>query len=99
MLIGGIGTDQLDLRSGGNDFIKYATAGSGSDFVFGFDADAAGGQDQIDVSGRGFNAGSIGGAITIAASGADTIVTIGADTIRLFGVLSADVDQTDFKFV
>jgi serralysin len=98
VLIGGAGDDQLDLRQGGNDRVRYAAAGSNADTVFGFDADAVGGQDLIDVSGRGFTGGSIGSAITIAASGADTVVTIGADTIRLFGVAVGDVTAADFVF-
>ncbi len=97
VLIGGAGNDQLDLRSGGNDRVKFA-AGSGNDIVYGFDADPAGGQDLIDVSGRFFSSASIGGAIVITAFGTDTVVTIGADTIRLFGVLNTDVTASDFQF-
>ena len=97
VLIGGTGNDLLDLRTGGNDSIKFA-AGSGVNSVLGFDADPTGGQDLIDVSGRGFSAGSIGTSILISASGSDTLVTIGADTIRLFGVASANVTATDFVF-
>ena len=98
VLAGGIGDDTLDLRTGGNDFIKYAAAGTGNDTVIGFDADPAGGQDLIDVSGRGFSTGSIGSTIFIGAAGADTLVTIGADAIRILGVSSANVTAADFLF-
>ena len=97
VLTGGAGNDQLDLRSGGNDLIKFA-GGSGIDLVYGFDALAAGGQDQIDLSGRGFNAASIGTSIIITAGSGETDVTIGTDMIRLIGVASGDLDFTDFKF-
>jgi len=98
VLIGGAGNDILDLRTGGNDFIRYGAAGSHADTVLGFDADPTGGQDLIDVSGRGFSAGSIGTSILIGTSGADTLVTIGADAIRLLGVSSANVTAADFLF-
>jgi Ca2+-binding RTX toxin-like protein len=96
-LIGGTGNDQLDLRAGGNDTLIFA-AGSGADVVFGFDSDPAGGQDLLNLAGRGFTAASIGGAITIAAAGADTLITIGPDTIRLFGVASNTISASDFTF-
>jgi Ca2+-binding RTX toxin-like protein len=96
-LIGGIGDDQLDLNGGGNDSLVFA-AGSGADIVFGFDADAAGGQDTLNLAGRGFAPASVGSAITIAASGADTLITIGPDTIRLIGVASTTITTADFTF-
>jgi Ca2+-binding RTX toxin-like protein len=97
VLIGGAGADALNGISG-DDFFRFAAAGTGVDRIIGFDADAAGGQDKIDVAGRGFSAASIGGAILIAASGADTLITIGADTIRLLGISAANVDAGDFVF-
>jgi Ca2+-binding RTX toxin-like protein len=96
-LTGGTGNDQLDLRAGGDDTLVFA-AGSGADVVFGFDSDPAGGQDLLNLAGRGFSPASIGGAITIAASGADTLITIGPDTIRLFGVAASTISSSDFTF-
>jgi Ca2+-binding RTX toxin-like protein len=97
VLIGGTGNDQLDLRGGGNDSLVFA-AGSGADLVYGFDSDAAGGQDLLNLAGRGFSPASIGAGITIAASGADTLITIGPDTIRLVGVASNTITAADFTF-
>jgi Ca2+-binding RTX toxin-like protein len=96
ILVGGSGNDRL-FGMGGDDRFRFL-AGSGADQIHGFDSVPAGGQDLIDVSGRGFAAASIGGAIIISTIGADTLVTIGADTIRLFGVDAASVTAGDFVF-
>ena len=97
VLIGGAGNDFIDLSFGGNDLIRLL-AGSGSDYVSGFDADPAGGQDRIDLAGRGFTAASIGSGIVITTAGANTLIAIGTDTVTLAGVSSTNVDATDFKF-
>ena len=98
VLIGGTGNDQLDLRAGGHDTIRYASAGSGTDTVRGFDASSAAGRDFIDLTGRGFTQASLGTAIQIAASGADTLITIGNDSIRLTGLSPSLLTPDTFKF-
>ncbi|NOU06654.1 MAG: hypothetical protein HOO99_10790, partial [Hyphomicrobiaceae bacterium] len=62
-----------------------------------FDSDAVGGQDKIDLSGRGFTAASLGSAIVISGT-TTTVITIGADTITLNGVASSTLSATDFVF-
>jgi Ca2+-binding RTX toxin-like protein len=107
VLIGGVGADQIDLQTGGNDFVRYAASGNmGSDIIYGFDAVAkGGGQDLIDISGHSYSAASIGGAITLTSvgAGASTLVTFTAGnlagtTITLAGVALATMDSTDFLF-
>jgi serralysin len=96
-LIGGGGGDYIDGGTG-NDILKFAAAATGADTIAEFDADPTGGQDLIDLSGRGFSAASIGVSILISTSGADTLITIGADTIRLIGVNAANISDADFLF-
>jgi hypothetical protein len=103
-LIGGMGNDQFDLQSGGNDFIRYNAVGNmGNDFAYSFDADATGGQDLINVSGMGYGAASIGSTITIAGSSGNTLIsftggTLAGTSITLVGVAVANVNATDFVF-
>jgi Ca2+-binding RTX toxin-like protein len=97
--IGGAGNDSLDLRTGGDDIIRFAASGTGADTVWGFDSDPTGGQDLIDLTGRGFTAANVRGSIAVATSGADTLVTIGTDTIRLIAVNATTITASDFKFV
>ncbi len=107
VLTGGVGADQIDLQTGGNDFVRYAANGNlGADILYGFDAIAkGGGQDLIDVSGHSYSAASIGGAITLTSTsgGASTLVTfnsgdLAGTTITLSGVTMANMDATDFLF-
>jgi Ca2+-binding RTX toxin-like protein len=104
VLIGGFGNDQIDLSTGGNDRVRYGSGvGQGADIVYGFDADAANGQDVIDLSGLGYNAAGIGVAITVAASGGNTLVMFGTGdlsgtTLTLIGVSAAAVTTADFQF-
>ena len=53
---------------------------------------------QIDLTGRGFTAASLGSAIKITHAGTDTYVSIGADTIALIGVDTALMSAAAFKF-
>jgi Ca2+-binding RTX toxin-like protein len=93
-VIGGDGADTITGMGGndtltgglGNDTFVYA-AGAGSDAIADFDADAAGGQDLLDITGFGINAGDFGARVSIVDAGSQTIVTIdGAVVITLTGV-------------
>ncbi len=103
-LIGGLGNDGIDFTQGGNDIARYNAAGTmGSDVFYGFDADAAGGQDVIDLTGRGYASGDIGGAITLVDLGTHTIVqfasgSLGGTSVFLYDVTTANVTATDFVF-
>ena len=92
--IGGAGNDTL-IGGAGNDFFVFDT-GFGDDTLIAFDANPAGGQDLLDISGTGVSALTFGAAVLIAQSGANTLVTIGDDTITLVGVAQATVTQADF---
>ncbi|MFS2199976.1 peroxidase family protein [Pseudomonas sp. Pseusp3] len=105
MLVGGAGNDILiggggnDLMSGGvagNDIFEFAAAGFGNDTILNFGANAAAGQDLLNIAALGITSATFAANVTITANGADTVVGIGADTIHLVGVSSTTVDQTDF---
>ncbi|MNE37664.1 hypothetical protein D3C80_1315260 [compost metagenome] len=85
------------IATDGNDIFQFA-AGSGNDFVIGFDANVVGGQDLLDISAFNITAATFAANVTIADVGADTLVSIGgADSIRLVGVADATtVNATDF---
>ncbi|MEQ1613913.1 MAG: calcium-binding protein, partial [Hyphomicrobiaceae bacterium] len=97
-LIGGSGDDAM-TGNGGSDVFDFRAAGSSADVIADFDANSAGGQDLIDVSGRGFDASSIGTTIVVT-NGADGFasVAIGADTIKLLGVTTAELTAAHFIF-
>ena len=103
-LVGGLGNDGIDFTQGGNDVARYNAAGNmGSDVFYGFDADAAGGQDVIDLTGRGYASGDIGGAITLVNLGAHTIVqfasgSLSGTSVFLYDVTTANVTASDFVF-
>jgi len=75
----------------------FAQAGFGNDTIRpGFDANPSGGQDLLDISGLGINAGNFAASVQITAVGADTSVDIGADHVLLQGVAAAAITSTDF---
>ena len=84
-LRGGAGNDRLEGGAGndvyqdteGNDIFVFGTSGFGADVVSGFDANAAGGQDLLDISGLGITAASFASAVKIVDLGLDLQVTIG----------------------
>ncbi|WP_051960051.1 peroxidase family protein [Devosia riboflavina] len=102
-IIGGEGNDTITV-SDGNDTLRYTANGFGADIVNGFDADAAGGQDLIDLTGMGISAANFATRVAISdvtdPSGA--LITIdggiagAGGTIRLNGVTSASLTQADF---
>lgn len=93
---GGAGNDIL-VASSGNDIFMFS-AGFGADQVIGFDADAVGGQDRLDISAFGVNAATFVGNVIITDVGADTLISsAGAESIRLVGVADATtITAADF---
>jgi hypothetical protein len=86
----------------GNDIFVFQ-AGFGNDRISAFDANAAGGQDFLDLSALGITAATFGGSVSITvqqvdgAGQLDTLVTIGSETIALLNVnVVGDVTQADF---
>ncbi|WP_103103007.1 peroxidase family protein [Pseudomonas sp. LFM046] len=103
-LRGGAGNDTLNGAGGidtligglGNDTFAFG-AGFGQDRILDFDADPAGGQDHIDITGMGITAANFAANVTILDVGVNTRVTIGANIITLVGVADATtVTQADF---
>jgi Ca2+-binding RTX toxin-like protein len=96
ILIGGAGNDTMNGNAG-NDIFTFS-AGFGADTINGFDVNPVGGQDLLDLTGLGINAGNFAASVVITDVGADTLVTIlGTDSITLAGIgNAANVDQTDF---
>jgi Ca2+-binding RTX toxin-like protein len=94
ILSGGVGNDALDGGTG-DDRFTFA-AGFGRDRVTGFDSDARGGQDLMDISGLGITSGNFGSRVTIAASGGDAVITIDGNVITLTGVTASTVNVSDF---
>ncbi|WP_210168345.1 peroxidase family protein, partial [Devosia sp. Root685] len=97
---GGEGDDTI-IVSDGNDTLRYTANGFGADTVTGFDADATGGQDLVDLSGMGITAANFATRVTIADVTGPNAALITVDggtggTIRLNGVTAASLTQTDF---
>ncbi len=114
VIVGGDGNDIINLTTsnGTDDIIRYTASNFGADIINGFDANAAQGQDRIDLSAFGLSASDIG---TTSASriqiediedGAvdDTLITIrdaGSNvigSIRLEEVDNSTVTAADFIF-
>ncbi|MBI2317341.1 MAG: calcium-binding protein, partial [Betaproteobacteria bacterium] len=102
---GGAGADTLDGAAGndvligglGNDRFVFSSTGFGSDTVQGFDANPAGGQDLLDISGLGISAASFAASVTISDIGASTLIQIGGDSILLLGIGDANtISAGDF---
>jgi Ca2+-binding RTX toxin-like protein len=93
-ITGGIGNDTMN-GGAGNDFFRFG-AGFGADTVAGFDANATGGQDLLDVSALGITAANLGSSVTISAVAGGTRLTIGTNTITLNGVAPASLSSADF---
>jgi Ca2+-binding RTX toxin-like protein len=94
-LTGGAGNDTLDGGAGSDVFVFFP-AGFGNDRINGFDANPAGGQDLMDISGLGIRAATFAANVQLIGSAAGTTVAIGADTIMLTGINAATIDASDF---
>lgn len=85
-LRGGAGNDRLEGGAGndvlqdnaGNDIFVFGTPGFGADVVIGFDANPAGGQDLLDISGLGVTAATFTSAVHVVDLGLDLQITIGS---------------------
>jgi Ca2+-binding RTX toxin-like protein len=93
-IVGGAGNDTM-AGGTGNDIFVFGS-GFGQDRITGFDANPVGGQDLLNISALGINAGNFGANVVISAVGVDTLIGIGADSITLVGVNAATVTQQDF---
>jgi Ca2+-binding RTX toxin-like protein len=93
-LRGGAGNDRMEGGAGndtymdaeGNDIFVFGTSGFGADTVIGFDANAADGQDLLDISGLGVTADSFAGSVGIEDLGSMLRVTIAGSSFTLQGV-------------
>jgi Ca2+-binding RTX toxin-like protein len=90
-ITGGAGGDNLTGGLGGDTFV-YA-AGAGADTVVDFDAWDVGGQDFIDVTAFGIDAGNFASRVTIIDTGADTVVRIDSDVFITLKNVSGDGDN------
>lgn len=108
-LNGGPGNDRLeggpgnDIETGGPGSDTFVfKPGFGNDRITDFDANPAGGQDYIELSGFGIDATNFAAHVTITDVGADVLVTIdgnASQTIRLVGIPNASVITVDdFRF-
>jgi Ca2+-binding RTX toxin-like protein len=93
ILVGGGGNDRLeggtgnDTMNGGAGLDTFVFGpGFGNDTIIGFDANAANGQDLLDVSALGITAANFAALVTISDLGNDTLVTIDSNSITLVGV-------------
>ena len=95
-LQGGAGNDTLDGGLG-NDILVFG-AGFGADTVIGFDSDAAGGQDLLDLTALGVTAATFAARVQITDSGDSlTVVVEGGGTFVLQNVAStAQLTTADF---
>jgi len=84
IITGGAGNDNL-TGGLGNDTFVYAP-GAGADTINDFDADPAGGQDLIDITGFGITALDFAARVAIIDVGAETVVRIDDVFITLKGV-------------
>ena len=99
-ITGGGGNDNLTGGAGSDTFV-YA-AGAGNDTINDFDAWDAGGQDFLDVSAFGVNAGNFAARVAIIDTGADTVVRIDDTYFITLKNVTGDGDnsisQADFIF-
>jgi Ca2+-binding RTX toxin-like protein len=99
VIIGGGDADNLTGGLGSDTFV-YA-AGCGNDTINDFDAWAVGGQDFIDVSAFGINAGNFSARVAIIDTGPETVVRIDNTYFITLKNVSGDGDNviTDADFI
>jgi len=82
VLIGGAGNDTISTASG-NDVVRYTSVLDGRDIINGFDGNAAGGQDLLDLDalfdGLGVVAADRAGRVSVVDKGASVDVSVDAD--------------------
>jgi Ca2+-binding RTX toxin-like protein len=93
-VIDGKGNNTFDV-SAGNDTLVFKPD-FGNDKVIGFDTDASGGQDLLDIRALGIT--DFDTQVDITDAGADTLVTIGTETILLVGIADPNT-VTESSFV
>jgi len=99
-LTGGTGNDTMDGGTGDDVFVF--APGFGNDTILGFDASGnlLNGQDRLNISAMGINAGNFAANVSITDLGADTLVEFdGLESILLMGVNGVGtntITQADF---
>jgi Ca2+-binding RTX toxin-like protein len=100
-ITGGAGNDTMDGGPGNDTF--FFGPGFGHDIIAGFDANATGGQDLLNVAGLGIDQANFNSRVVITDLGKDTRVTIdGTETILFTGVNGTSPNQItidDFRFI
>ncbi len=103
IIVGGTGNDTINMASGGNDILVWNGTASGADIVNNFDADAAGGQDRIDLSALGITAATLATRVVesnIAGGGTRLTITdvnnTAVGTIDINGVAAGLIDVNDY---
>jgi Ca2+-binding RTX toxin-like protein len=93
-LIGGAGSDSLNGGAGNDMFVFRPTDGAGADMITGgFDANAVGGQDLMDLTAFGILPGDFASHVSIQDLGNDTLVTI--DTSHIIFLLGVNGTGTN----
>jgi Ca2+-binding RTX toxin-like protein len=93
-LEGGAGDDVL-VGGGGADRFLFA-AGFGADTIRGFEADAAGGQDLIDLAALGITAGDFAARVAIQATARGALVVLEGGSVLLVDTPAAAITAADF---
>jgi Ca2+-binding RTX toxin-like protein len=99
-IVDGLGGNDTLTGGAGSDTFVYA-AGAGNDTIIDFDAWDVGGQDFLDVSAFGINAGNFAARVAIIDTGADTVVRIDNTYFITLKNVSGDGDNviTDADFI